>query len=139
MIQKDLQQLSTTPRDLRKFGLMVGGAFLVLGALLLFRRKPAWPFFLAPGAFLAVLGLVAPRTLKIIYIPWMALAFTLGLLVSTVILTLFYFLVMTPIALVGRSVGKDFLAKKLDPEAKSYWRARDRSKTPQPSDYEQQY
>ena len=27
----DLQQLSTTTRDLRKFGLVVGGVFLLLG------------------------------------------------------------------------------------------------------------
>ena len=36
-------------------------------------------------------GFVAPRALEIVYIAWMSLAFTMGLLVSTVVLTLFYF------------------------------------------------
>ena len=37
----DLQQLSTTTRDLRKFGLVVGGVFLLLGGWFLFRHKAA--------------------------------------------------------------------------------------------------
>ena len=139
MIQKDLQQLSKTSRDLRKFGLVVGGVLLLLGGWLLFRHRPAWPWFLTPGAVLVVLGLIAPRVLKGVYIAWMAMAFMMGLVVSAVILTLFYFLVITPIALGGRLLGKDFLSEKLDPQAKSYWRPRDRSGPCRPSDYEQQY
>jgi hypothetical protein len=64
----DLQQLSTRTRDLRKFGLVVGGVFLLLGGWFLFRNKPAGPYFLTPGVLLVVFGLVAPRSLKIAYI-----------------------------------------------------------------------
>ncbi len=63
MIQKELQQLSTTTRDLRKFGLVVGGVFLLLGGWFLFRHKPAWPWFLTPGVPLVLLGLAVPRSL----------------------------------------------------------------------------
>jgi uncharacterized BrkB/YihY/UPF0761 family membrane protein len=139
MIQKDLHQLSKTTRDLRKFGLVVGGAFLLLGGWLLFRHRPAWPWFLTPGALLAVLGLIVPRALKGVYVAWMGLAFMMGLVMSAVILTLFYFLVITPIALAGRLFGKDFLSEKLDAQAKSYWLPRDRSVARQPADFEQQY
>ena len=139
MIQDDLQQLSTRTRDLRKFGFVVGGVFLLLGGWFLFRHKPAGPYFLTPGVLLVLLGFVAPRALKVVYISWMSLAFMMGLLVSTIVLTLFYFLVITPLGLVGRLFGKDFLSEKLDPNAKSYWLARDRSKARTPLDYEQQY
>jgi hypothetical protein len=135
----DLQQLSTRTRDLRKFGLVVGGVFLLLGGWFLFRNKPAGPYFLTPGVLLVVFGLVAPRSLKIVYIAWMSLAFTMGLLVSAVVLTIFYFLVITPMGIVGRLFGKDFLSEKLDPNAKSYWLVRDRSRIRKPVDYEQQY
>jgi hypothetical protein len=57
----DLQQLSTRTRDLRKFGLVVGGVFLLLGGWFLFRNKPAGPYFLTLGVLLVVFGLVAPR------------------------------------------------------------------------------
>lgn len=139
MIQKELQQLSTTTRDLRKFGLIVGGVFLLLGGLFFFRHKPVWPYFLTPGMLLVLLGLIAPRRLKAVYVAWMGMAFALGLVVSTVVLTLFYFLVITPLALAGRLSGKDFLSEKLDPRAKSYWLPRDRSVVQRPADYEQQY
>jgi len=45
----DLQQLSTTTRDLRKFGLVVGGVFLLLGGWFLFRHNAVGPYFLMPG------------------------------------------------------------------------------------------
>ena len=139
MIDNDLQQLSTKAHDLRKFGFVVGTVFLVLSGWFFFRHKPAWPYLLIPGALLVLLGFVAPRALKSVYKTWMSLGFTIGLLVSTVILTLFYFLVVTPLGLGGRLLGKDFLSEKLDPKTKSYWVARDRSKARMPVDYEQQY
>jgi len=139
VIQDDLQKLSTKTVDLRKFGLMVGGAFLLLGGWLLFRHKVAAPYFLALGLLLAASGLVAPRALKIVYIAWMSLALTMGLFISTLILTLFYFLVVTPLGLTGRLFGKDFLAENLNPNAKSYWLTRHASKRQTPADYEQQY
>jgi hypothetical protein len=139
MIQQELRQLSTTTRDLRKFGLMVGGVFLLISGWLLWRHKPLWPYFLTPGALLVVLGLAVPRALKGVYLAWMSLAFTLGLVVSTLILTLFFFLAVTPLGLMGRIFGKDFLSEKLNPRAKSYWLPRDRSAPRQPADYEKQY
>ena len=85
----DLQQLSTTTRDLRKFGLVVGGVFLLLGGWFLFRHNAVGPYFLMPGVVLVLFGFVAPRALEVVYIAWMSLAFTMGLLVSAVVLTLF--------------------------------------------------
>ncbi len=139
MIQQELNELSKTTRDLRKFGLTVGGVFVLLGGLFLWRHKPAWPYLLTPGVLLVFFGLIAPRALKGVYVAWMALAFTLGLVVSTLVLTIFYFVVITPLATIGRLVGKDFLSEKLDSAAKSYWLKRDRSVPPQPADYEKQY
>jgi hypothetical protein len=82
----DLQQLWTWTRDLRKFGLVVGDVFLLLGGWSLFRNKPAGPYFLTPGVLLVVFGLVAPRSFKIAYIAWMSLAFTMGLLRNHILL-----------------------------------------------------
>lgn len=139
MIREELQHLSTTPRDLRKFGLVVGGVFAVLGGWFLFRQKPAGPYLLAPGVLLVLFGLVAPRLLRPVYVAWMALAFILGLVVSTVLLTLLFLLVVTPTGLVARLLGKDFLSRKLDRRATSYWRPRDRAADRPPADYERQF
>ena len=120
-ILSDIQKLKTGSRELRKFGLMVGGVFLAIGIWFLIRHKPSYPFFFWPGVALVAFGALAPRALKYIYIAWMAVAFTLGFFMSQVILTLFFFVVVTPIGLLARLSRKDFLARKLEKNAASYW------------------
>lgn len=139
MIREELKQLSTTSRDLRKFGLVVGGVFLLLGLWFLFRHKPVWPYLLSPGVLLMLFGLVAPRALRQLYLGWMALAFVLGLVVSTLLLTLFFFLVITPVSLLARLFGKEFLSLRLDRAAASYWLSRESDGPRQAADYERQY
>lgn len=139
MIREELKELSTTPRDLRKFGLVVGGVFLALGGWFLYRQKGIWPYLLTPGALLVLFGAFAPRLLKQVYLAWMALAFTLGLIVTTVLLSVFYFVMITPLGLLARAFGKDFLSRRLDRQAASYWIARQRPAARNPSDYERQF
>ena len=139
MIREEIKQLKTGRRDLQKFGLMVGGVFLLLGLWFLYRHKAHYPFFFYPGAVLLVVGLFLPQILKPIYIGWMALAFTMGLIVSTVLLTIFFYLVVTPIGLAARCLGKDFLARKWDAETTTYWLRRNHSRSSQPVQYERQF
>ncbi|HJX99017.1 MAG TPA: SxtJ family membrane protein [Chthoniobacterales bacterium] len=120
-ILKEIQELKTGARDLRKFGLMVGGVFVALGLLFLLRHKPSYPFLLWPGIILILFGTVAPAALKYVYIAWMSVAFTLGFIMARVLLTICFFLLVTPIALIGRLFGRDFLNRKLHREAMSYW------------------
>jgi hypothetical protein len=120
-IQADLKKLKTGVGDLRKFGLVVGGAFILLGVLLLLRHRSSYVAFCGAGALLAAFGVIWPRALKYVYIGWMTLAFALGFVMSNVILTLFFFLLVTPIGLLARLFQKDFLAQKWDKRAASYW------------------
>ena len=137
-IKDDIKQLKTSSSDLRKFGLTVGGVFAVLGLLFLWRHKAHWPYFLWPGATLFVAGIIFPRGLKWIYIAWMSMAFVLGFMMAHVILTLLFYLVITPIGLVARLFGQDFLSMKLNRAAKSYWIPRDQN-VKSAEDYERQF
>jgi hypothetical protein len=137
-VREDIQQLKTSDRDLWKFGLVVGGVFVAVGLLCLWRHPGRSPYFLWPGGTLILLGLVLPRGLKWVYIAWMSIAFVLGFVMAQVILTLFFFLVLTPIGLVARGVGKDFLSRKLERAAKSYWLPR-RKQAKSAAEYERQF
>jgi polyferredoxin len=139
MLREEIKQLKTEPSDLRKFGLLVGGALILLGLWFWHRHKGHYPWFLFPGSILLIAGVTLPRSLKQIYIGWMAMAFVLGLVVSTVLLTAFFYLVVTPIGLAARCFGKDFLERKWDSKAPSYWLARDQSKPRQSADYDRQF
>jgi len=77
--------------------------------------------------------------LKWIYVGWMTFSLTLGTIVSTVLLTLLFYLVVTPTGLIARAIGKDFLSQKLDPSATSYWMVRDASNPKQKHEHEQQF
>jgi Saxitoxin biosynthesis operon protein SxtJ len=120
-IHADLKKLRTGAGDLRKFGVIVGAGFIFLGVLLLLRHRSSYVAFCGAGALLTAFGVIWPRALKYVYIAWMALAFTLGFVMSNVILTLFFFLFVTPIGLLARLFQKDFLARKWDKGAASYW------------------
>jgi hypothetical protein len=137
-IREDIKQLKSSERELRKFGLMVGGVFAALGLLFLWRQKYFYPWLLWPGAGLFVAGAILPRALKWIYIAWMSMAFVLGFVMAHVILTLFFFLIITPIGLIARLFGQDFLKLKLDRKAKSYWIPREKH-VKSPSSYERQF
>jgi saxitoxin biosynthesis operon SxtJ-like protein len=139
MIRAEIQELDTSPRNLRKFGLVVGGVFGLLAVWFWWRGKALYPYVLIPGVFLVVVGLIWPKVLKQVYVIWMSLALVLGLIVSTALLTILFYLVVTPIGLVARLSGKDFLSRKLDPNVNSYWIARDRSIPRRMNDYEQQF
>ena len=101
-IRDDINQLKTGDRQLRKFGLLVGGVFALLGLFFLFRDKAHWPYFLLPGAALIASGALLPRALKYVYVAWMSAAFVLGFVMAHVLLTLFFFLVIAPIGLAAR-------------------------------------
>jgi len=119
--------------------LLVGAVFATLGALSWARGKPHFLWLLAPGVALVVLGLVLPKALKQVYIVWMALALLLGLVISKVILTLLFVLVITPVGLTARCLGKDFLRLRLDRQATTYWLPRQGSPQKPPEDYERQF
>ena len=137
-IRDDIKELKTDAKTLRKFGFVVGGVFVLLGGLFFLRHKAHWPYFVWPGAALIVLGAIFPRALKWIYLAWMTLAVLLGFIASHVLLAVFFYLVIFPIGLLARLVGKDFLSLKLDRGAKSYWLKR--SDAPKSAaDYEKQF
>jgi len=137
-IRQDIKELKTGDRELRKFGLLVGGVVSVLGTLYLLRHQPIYRWFLIPGIVLMAFGVVFPRTLKYIYLGWMSLAIMMGFVVSNALLALFFFLVITPVGLLARLFRKDFLSLNLDRAAKSYWIPRGK-KTRSEADYERQF
>lgn len=72
-----------------------------------------------------VLTLVAPDYLAPLNRLWARFGALLHRIVSPVALAILFFIVVTPIALLMRILGKDPLRMRLDPNAKSYWIVRD--------------
>jgi len=73
------------------------------------------------GAFGALLEKLIPQS---VYRLLTLIAFPIGFVLSHVLIALIYYLVITPIALVFRLMGRDVIGKKLDPRASTYWHDR---------------
>jgi hypothetical protein len=110
---------------LRKFGLTVGTAFGVLGLLFwYFGRDASSTVALAVGAILVLLGVLLPLALAPVEGAWMALAMVLAWINTRLILTLLYYLVITPIGGLVR-LRRDPLNRRLHDGSPSYWIRRD--------------
>ena len=77
----------------------------------------------APGAVLVLGALLAPSRLTWIERRWMAFALVLGAFNTRLILTLCYYLVITPVGVIMRAVRSDPLDRHLR-AGDSYWRRR---------------
>ena len=122
-----MQHTAPSTRQLREFGLVVGGLVLLFFSWLLpaLHGHPLaiWPLWI--GLPLVLLGLIAPRSLRQPYRGWMALGHGLGWINSHLILGLVYLLVLQPIALVMRLLGHDPLRRRWDPDASTYREVRE--------------
>jgi hypothetical protein len=123
---------STNTREVRKFGFIALVLFGCLFSLGLWMKKPV-PTCLF--GFLSVLGLgfiLIPAQLKPVHAAWLKVAHFVGSIITTLILTLAYYLVITPSALIKRLFGGRPLPVKPDKRASSYWV--DRSEHAQPKE-----
>jgi hypothetical protein len=139
MIREELRQLDQSPRALRSFGRLVGGVLLVFAALGGWRAQSWWPWVAGPGLTLFLLGVLAPRSLRWPHRAWMTLALIMGTVMGTVLLTLVFFLGVTPLGWLARVSGRDFLRRQRTEREPTYWLARDRSAKPGRADYERQF
>ena len=96
--------------EARRFGLVVGAAFLVLGLLVWWRGRPLGSqVFGVIGAALILFGLLLPNALRPVHRAWMGLALGISKVTTPIFLGLIYFGVITPIGLVRRVFGHDTL------------------------------
>ncbi len=138
MIIEDIKNIKSEKKDLRKFGYVVGGALALFGAFFLWRGKDFYVYFFIVAAALLVLAVILPSILKPLQKVWMSLAIVIGWFVSRILLSVLFYVILTPLGLISRIVGKHFLELKPDSSMKSYWLKRDTSEV-KLSDYEKQY
>jgi len=137
-IKEEYQQLDRSPRALRRFGLTIGSALLLLGAVLFWRHhSSAGLLFAALGATLLIVASVAPILLQWIHGPWMILSIALGWIMTRILLTIAFFFIVTPIGLLQRLLGKRPMETAFRTGATSYWQPR--TAQPLPADYEKQF
>ncbi len=125
MIFSEIKNIKSSRHDLRHFGLIVGGIFVVLSLYFWWKGKNLAGFFLLVGILLEVFGALAPVALRPFHKMWMTAGILLGWIMTNVILTLFFYLVITLFALIAKLVGKRFLDTGFGQAVPTYWRKRE--------------
>lgn len=124
MLREEIKSIQSSKKDLRKFGLTVGLALAVLGGFFFWLGKGYSIYLLAAGPALIVLGYAAPVILKPLQRGWMTAAVVLGWVMTRIILSILFYLVLTTIGFIGRLSGKQFLELKWDRSQPTYWNYR---------------
>ena len=97
----------------RSFGMSVGSVLCVIAALLVWRGRVGCAEVVGGvGAVLLVLGLVYSPLLKYPSAAWWRFSRALGYVNARVLLSIIFFLILTPLGLVWRLTGKDPLARR---------------------------
>ncbi len=125
MILEEFKNIKSDKKELKKFGVSIGIVSLVVGIILLIYSKQSYPYFLGVGGVLIISAYIFPTILFPLQKVWMALAVVLGFIMTRVILSILFYIVITPINFISRLFGKDFLNLKIEKEKKSYWNLRD--------------
>jgi hypothetical protein len=108
----------------RHFGLLVGGALIVIGLWPLWHHLGVRWWALAIGLTFGLIALMAASLLAPLKRVWMKFGWLLGRVVSPIVMGALLYLVITPVGLLQRLFGRDPLHLKWDPKAATYWQFR---------------
>ena len=132
-----MEKLNLNKIILRKFGMTMGIAFLVISSLFFFRHKHTGATYgLVVSCVFFITGMILPVLLRPVYVVWMRLAFILGWVNTRIILIIMFYLVFTPIGLLMRMFGADLLERKK--KEATYWNNKEKTDF-DPSNYERRF
>jgi hypothetical protein len=111
-------------KQLRSFGLIALIATAIISLILYFVKDvsiyPAAAVFTI-GFIIFIISRLSLRLTKLIYLTLTVVTIPIGFVVSFIVLAIFYFLLITPVAFIFRLVGRDLLHRKFEQDMNSYW------------------
>tara|TARA_B100001121_G_scaffold255196_1_gene232643 strand:- start:428 stop:811 length:384 start_codon:yes stop_codon:yes gene_type:complete len=112
----------------RSFGIVFFIVFILIALYPLLNGQEIRFWALIISAVFLILGLLKSKLLTPLNKLWFRFGIFLGKIISPIIMGLIFFLVVTPIGLIMRLLGKDVLNLKYNKE-KSYWIEKDGPKS----------
>lgn len=138
MIIDEIREIKSGTKELRSFSITMGVVLGLLGGLLWWRGKEYYIYFLALSGIFFLFRFFMTDLLRPVYKAWMTIAVLIGWVMTRVILCIAFFLIFTPVGLIPRLFGRQFLELKPGNSEKSYWKYRE-PKEFKKSDYEKQF
>jgi len=117
----DIKALQEENKQITNFGLLLTFFLGLFGCIAAYKGNDVWRYLVGIGAALGFIGLIAPGLMRPLYRAWMKLAQYLGWFTTRLVLTIFFFVVLTPAGILARIFRADLIDKKIDRSAGSYW------------------
>ena len=105
----------------RSFGLLFFIVFLIIGLWPLNNIYEVNIFFLFLSLSFLILGLLNSSLLTPINKAWIKFGEILGKIIAPIVMSLVYFVILTPISLMVRLFGKDLLGLNFSKKTETYW------------------
>ena len=96
-------------RSNKNFGILFFIVFALYGIWPILSMSEIRIWSLVIGAIFLILGLLNSKLLRPLNLVWIKFGETLGKIIAPIIMSLIYFIVITPIGLFMRLIGKDLL------------------------------
>lgn len=114
---------ATPERELRQFGLILALILILVFLYQMIIKGLFSPLTGSIGIIILILALARPSLLRFLYNPWVALARFIGSVITRIILSLVFYLVILPIAFIIRITRKDLLDIR-ETNSETYWKER---------------
>ena len=130
-IKKTWNDIPSTAKTVREFGWILAGFLLVFPLLanaagVLFAHRDfhyGWGWAVLSLTALA-LNVFAPRAMRVVYRLALFAAQGISWVLMRIVLAFVFYLVLSPMGLTMRLLGKDLLEQKMDRGTESYWKKR---------------
>ena len=122
---EEIKGIKNEKSDWQKFGIIIGLILLIIAGFLFSKENESFQIFLAFGLAFFSASITIPFILKPIYWLWMFLGTIFGWVMTRLILSILFYTVFTPIGLILKLFGKQFLDLRWDKSKESYWNKRD--------------
>ena len=111
----------------KSFGLLFFVVFLIIGLWPLKNGENLNFYFITVSVIFLLLGLINSKLLTPLNKSWIKLGEILGIVIAPIVMALVYFVILTPVSLIVRALGKDLLNLKFLKEKETYWIKRKKS------------
>ena len=103
------------------FGILLSIVFLIVALYPLINSESIRVWATIVSAVFFLLAFLLPKVLRFPKKLWSKFGILLTSIIAQIAIVLVYFIVVLPVGLIVRFLGKDFLKQKLDKNKVSYW------------------
>ncbi len=121
---EEIKNIKFANSELSKFGITIGIILFIIAGIFLWIENDLYIVLLYISLILIITGVLFPFLLKPVYLIWMVFSYIISWFMTRIILSLLFYLIITPIGLISRLLGKQFLELRWNKLKGSYWNIR---------------